>query len=59
MVRFIKIFIKILLIFFAFYFVLNLAEYVFDVELDSYTIVIFFIVVASSTGIFDRNRKKW
>ncbi len=59
MLRFIKIFVKILLIFFAFYFVLNLAEYVFDVELDSYTIVIFFIVVASSTGIFDKRNRKW
>ncbi|KFZ26054.1 MAG: hypothetical protein KQ78_01734 [Candidatus Izimaplasma bacterium HR2] len=59
MLRFFKIFVKILLIFFAFYFVLNLAEYIFNVELDSYTIVIFFIVVASSTGIFDRKSRKW
>ena len=59
MLRFLKIFIKILLLFFAFYFVLNLAEYVFNTELDSYTIVIFFIVVASSTGIFNKRNRKW
>ncbi len=56
MTKLLKGLIKIIIIFFAFFFVLNLAEYLFDMELDSYTIVIIFIVVASSTGIFN-NRK--
>jgi len=50
--------IKIILIFFGFYFVLNLAEHLFDMELESYTIVIIFIVVASSTELFSNN-KNW
>ena len=56
MTKLLKGLLKIIIIFFAFFLVLNLAEHLFDMELDSYTIVIIFIVVVSSTGIFN-NRK--
>ena len=58
MSKILKKLVKIILIFFGFYFVLNLAEYLFDMELETYTIVIIFIVVASSSEMFSIN-KNW
>ena len=58
MIRVLKVIGKSIIIFIAFYFVISLAEHLFDMELDSYTIVIIFIVVASSSGIFNNKRMK-
>jgi divalent metal cation (Fe/Co/Zn/Cd) transporter len=49
---------KIIIIFLAFFFVINLAEHLFDMEFESYTIVIIFIVVASSSGMFNYKKRK-
>ena len=59
MYNYIKILLKIIVIFFTFYFILNLVEHIFNLELDSYIIVVIFIVVASSTGIFNKKVNKW
>ncbi len=60
MIKILKSIIKIVITFLIFFFVINFAEFTFDIELDSYYIVILFILVASSTGMFNirRNKKK-
>ena len=58
MVRYIKILIKIILIFLFFYLVVIAIENIFNVEVDSYMIYALFIIVASSMGWLTNNNKK-